>query len=141
MNKVELYGRIASIPAVKEYGTDKDFLKVCNFTVVVNRMDKNGKFTLADFIPCAAFGKLGKSVAERMHKGDAVVILGNIRVSLWKDKNGRTHQTFNVICESVVLACKSSKNKKAEKEVEQLPDEIQEFMQLKDTLDEELPFG
>lgn len=141
MNKVELYGRVANCPDLRETGTEKDFIKILNLTVAVSRPGKDGGAPLADFIPVVAFGKVAENTKDLVKKGDAVIVIGNIRVSQWKDKAGRTKTNFQVWAEQVTLVSKSLKRKKAEKSKDDLPEDIQEFMQLKDGLDDELPFG
>ena len=95
MNKFEIKGNLVRDPVLK--GKDE---KACVFfTVAVNRASGN-----ADFIGVKAFRKLAESVAKKLKKGSCVEIEGHISTSSYKDKDGETKYTTDLIAERIKRA-------------------------------------
>ena len=51
----------------------------------------------ADFIRCVAWGKLGECIARYMKKGCLIGIEGRLQVGSYKDKEGVTRRTSEVV--------------------------------------------
>ena len=55
--------------------------------------------TTADFISCVTFGKSAEFAQKYLHKGMRIVIGGRISTGNYKDKDGKTIYTTDVIVE------------------------------------------
>lgn len=93
MNCVALIGRLTKDP---EFRTSND-LSIARYTLAV---DRRGKDEPADFIRCVAFGKTAQFAEKYLSKGSQIGITGSIRTGSYKDKNGNTVYTTEVIVEN-----------------------------------------
>ena len=117
MNKVILMGRLTKDPELKYTQTD---IAVCSFTLAVDR--KSSKENQTDFIPIVAWRKTAEFCASYFTKGLKVVVIGNMQVRNWNDKEGNKRYTTEVIADEVEFA----ESKKVSGEIEgNNPDFIQ----------------
>ena len=98
MNRVILMGRLTKNPEIKYAGKDND-MAVARYTLAVNRRYKRDGEQEADFIPCITFGKSAEFAQKYLHKGMRIVIGGRISTGSYKDKDGKTIYTTDVIVE------------------------------------------
>ena len=98
MNKVILMGRLTKNPAIKYAGKDND-MAVARYTLAVNRRYKRDEEQEADFISCVTFGKSAEFAQKYLRKGIRIVIAGRISTGSYKDKDGKTIYTTDVIVE------------------------------------------
>ena len=98
MNKVILMGRLTKNPEIKYAGKDND-MAVARYTLAVNRRYKRDGEQEADFISCVTFGKSAEFAQKYLHKGTRIVIGGRISTGNYKDKDGKTIYTTDVIVE------------------------------------------
>jgi single-strand DNA-binding protein len=94
MNHVILSGRICSDPNYNATTSSR----VCKFRIAVNRRFKNqstGQYD-ADFINCTAWNSTADFVHGYFHKGDGIVVSGELRNSDYTDKNGVKHYGMDV---------------------------------------------
>ena len=98
MNKVILMGRLTKNPEIKYAGKDND-MAVARYTLAVNRRYKRDGEQEADFISCVTFGKSAEFAQKYLHKGMRIVIGGRISTGSYKDKDGKTIYTTDVIVE------------------------------------------
>ena len=68
-------------------------------TLAVNRRYKRDGEQEADFISCVTFGKSAEFAQKYLHKGMRIVIGGRISTGNYKDKDGKTIYTTDVIVE------------------------------------------
>ncbi len=105
MNKVILMGRLTKNPEIKYAGKDNDMavarytLAVARYTLAVNRRYKRDGEQEADFISCVTFGKSAEFAQKYLYKGMRIVIGGRISTGSYKDKDGKTIYTTDVIVE------------------------------------------
>jgi single-strand DNA-binding protein len=134
MNKWIGCGRLTKDPAVK-YNNDK---AVARFNLAVNRrFSKDGE---ADFISCVAFGKQGEFVEKYARKGMKFDVVGRIQTGNYKDKDGKTVYTTDVVVEEIEFG--ESKGASAEPKVESKEEPKDEgFMNVPDDDMEGLPFN
>lgn len=92
MNKVELIGRLCGDPETRQVG-EKD-LTVSRYRLAVPR--RNGRDE-ADFINCVAFGRAGEFADKYLRKGMRMAVVGHIQTGSYKDKDGRTVYTTDVV--------------------------------------------
>ena len=68
------------------------------FTVAVSRNYKNsnGEYD-ADFIDCVAFDKTGEIVSKYFHKGDTILLVGELQAKLYEDQQGVKRKQYVVL--------------------------------------------
>lgn len=98
MNKVILIGRLTKDAEVR---TSQDGSNVARYTVAVDRMKKDSG---ADFIQCVAFGKSAEFAQKYLKKGIKIAIVGHMQTGSYKNKDGQTVYTTDVIVESSEFA-------------------------------------
>lgn len=94
MNNVVLIGRITAKP---ELNFTKDQMAITKFTIAVDRQSKDKG---ADFIRVTAFGRRAESICRYMDKGRQIAIQGRIQTGSYKDKDGKTVYTTDVIIDN-----------------------------------------
>ena len=98
MNRVILMGRLTKNPEIKYAGKDND-MAVARYTLAVNRRYKRDGEQEAYFISCVTFGKSAEFAQKYLRKGIRIVIGGRISTGSYKDKDGKTIYTTDVIVE------------------------------------------
>ena len=98
MNRVILMGRLTKNPEIKYAGKDND-MAVARYTLAVNRRYKRDGEQETDFISCVTFGKSAEFAQKYLRKGIRIVIGGRISTGSYKDKDGKTIYTTDVIVE------------------------------------------
>lgn len=97
MNTVILVGRLARDPEIRYTQSQT---AVCSATIAVNRgKDSNGNDRGADFIRLAIFNKPGEVFQKYLTKGRQVAVQGRLNTGSYKNKNGETVYTTDVIVE------------------------------------------
>ena len=98
MNDVTLLGRLVRDPEIR---TGKDDFVVASYTLAVDRpwKNKDGERD-ADFIRCQAFGGAAEFAETYLSKGDPILIKGRIQTGSYKDKDGETVYTTDVIVQT-----------------------------------------
>lgn len=106
MNNVNLIGRLTRDPELRYAITGTP---ITRFTVAVNRklsrekrqeLEVQGKPT-ADFIMCQAFGNTAELIANYFSKGNLIGLEGSIQTGSYKNNEGRTVFTTDVIVNSI----------------------------------------
>lgn len=94
INKVELQGRIASEPTVKEFPNGK----ILMFTVVVSEKFKDKKSgqekEVAHFFDVEVIGSAASTLVS---KGDVVVIRGSLRQDRWTTSSGEKRSKVKIV--------------------------------------------
>ena len=135
MNKVILMGRLTKNPEIKYAGKDND-MAVARYTLAVNRRYKRDGEQEADFISCVTFGKNAEFAQKYLYKGMRIVIGGRISTGSYKDKDGKTIYTTDVIVEEHEFA--QNKDSGAGADSSEIPKTDKDgFMEAKDG---EIPF-
>lgn len=100
MNKVILIGRLTRDP--------EDHDTFCKYTIAVDRY-KEG----TDYINCVAFGKSADFANNYLSKGTKVAVTGRIQTGSYKNKEGQTVYTTDVVIETQEF-CESKKQEQKE---------------------------
>lgn len=100
MNKVILTGRFVKDPDVR-YSNGEKTTAVAKFTLAVDRRFKGDGNPTADFINCVAFGKSGEFIEKYFRKGMKANICGRIQTGSYKNKEGNTVHTTDVVVEEI----------------------------------------
>lgn len=132
MNSVQLVGRFTKDPDVKYTNGGAT---IARFSVAVDRrFAKEGEQT-ADFINVVAFGKTAEFIEKYFHKGNRIGIVGRIQTGSYKNKDGATVYTTDVVAENVEFVESKGGNN------QQQPQPPADFVNVPDIPDDELPFN
>ena len=135
MNKVELIGRLTRDAEIR-YSQGENPMAIARYTLAVDRRFKKDGEATADFINCVAFGKNGEFAEKYLHKGVKIAVFGRIQTGSYKNKDGNTVYTTDVVVEEQEF-CESKSSNQQDK-----PKPVDDgFMDIPDNLDaEDLPF-
>lgn len=135
MNVCVLIGRLTRDPEVR-WSQGQESMCIAKFTLAVDRKKKDSG---ADFIPCTAFGKTAEFVEKYVKKGTKVVVQGRWQTGSYDNKEGQKVYTNDCIVESIEFA----ESKKTDDQTQNAPKTPtdDDFMNLPENIDEEVPFG
>lgn len=142
MNKVILMGRLTRDPEVR-YTQGDNASVVARFSLAVDRRFKKDGEQTADFISCVAFGKTGEFIEKYGHKGTKFVVEGRIQTGSYTNKDGQKVYTTDVVVEQVEFAeskASADGNTINNTSNPNTPTDTS-FMDIPDSIDEELPFN
>ena len=137
MNKVILIGRLTKDADVRYSGETV----VARYSLAVDRRYKKDGEATADFINCVTFGKNGEFAEKYLRKGMKIAVTGRIQTGNYKDKDGKTVYTTDIVVEEHEF-CESkgnlgeSKNSYANAKAD-----ADGFLNIPDGLEDELPFN
>lgn len=97
-----LCGRLTRDTEIRYAGSKNT--AVARFTLAVDRRFKQEGQPTADFINCVAFGKTAEFLEKYGHKGVKLIVEGRIQTGSFKNKDGQTVYTTDVMVESVEFA-------------------------------------
>lgn len=131
MNLVSLIGRIVADPEMKYTNGGATIAK---FRIAVPRRFKKDGQPDTDFLNCLAFGKTAEFVEKYFKKGMRVALNGSIQTGSYKNKDGQTVNTVDIVADNVEFV---------ESKQEQKPEAAgadNGFMYVPDGSEGELPF-
>ena len=138
MNKVIEIGRLTKDPDVR-YSQGANATCVARYTLAVDRKFKQEGQPNADFINCIAFGKLGEFAEKYLHKGTKIAVTGRIQTGSYKNKDGNTVYTTDVVVEEQEF-CESKSQSNSQ--IQPAPSNDNSWMSIPDNLDDSsLPFN
>lgn len=139
MNKIILMGRLTKDPEVR-YSQGNNPMAIVRYTLAVDRKFKRDGEASADFINCIAFGKNGEFAEKYLHKGVKILVEGRIQTGSYTNKDGVKVYTTDVVVESCEFA--ESKNANQSERPKPMPQtDSDDWMNIPDGIDEELPFN
>lgn len=103
MNKVVLMGRLTRDPEVR-YTQGEQSMAVARFTLAVDRRFRKEGEKTADFISCAAFGKIAEFMDKYCRQGTKLIIEGRIQTGSYTNREGTKVYTTDVVVESAEFA-------------------------------------
>lgn len=140
MNKVIISGRLTSDPKVTYSQAANGPLAIAKYRLAVDRRFHRDGEPTADFISCVAFGKAGEFAEKFMTKGRKFIVCGRIQTGSYKNKDGQTVYTTDVIVEEQDFAdAKPDGQRAAAPAKDYTPAE--DFESIPADIDEELPFN
>ena len=130
MNKWVGIGRITAKPELQY--TPNTQTAVTKFTIAVDRQTKDGG---ADFIRVTVFGRQAENICRYMDKGRQIAVEGRITTGSYKNKDGKTVYTQDVVIDhSEFLGGNSEPREQTARQIEEdasalfglnsLPDDI-----------------
>jgi single-strand DNA-binding protein len=99
MNSVVLIGRLARDPELSY--TPSTQTAVCHFTLAVDRPRRSGEDRGADFIRITVFGKQAENCDRYLSKGRQAAVHGRIETGSYKNREGVTVYTTDIIADNV----------------------------------------
>lgn len=148
MNKWVGIGRLTRDPEIR-YSQGENSTAIARYTLAVDRRRTRDGEQTADFINCVAFGKSAEHAEKYYHKGLKVCVSGRIQTGSYTNKEGQKVYTTDIVIEEQEFA--ESKAASQANGVQTNPTASQgsgkaeqkgedEFMNIPDSIDEELPF-
>lgn len=120
MNQFYGIGNLVRDPEVR---TTNAGIKVCNFTIAINRRMKNNGEQQTDFLNIVAWSQLAELCEKYLSKGKKVAVIGSIQVRNYEDKNGVKRTSWDILADEVEFL--SHADKGARKEMEYRAEERQ----------------
>ena len=99
MNSVVLIGRLARDPELSY--TANTQTAMCRFTIAVDRPRRQGEDQGADFIRVTVFGRQAETCDRYLSKGRQAAVQGRIQTGSYKNREGVTVYTTEVIADRV----------------------------------------
>ena len=98
LNTITVMGRITKDIELRRTNNGT---AVASFTVAVDRDFDKGK---TDFIECVAWKNTAEFAAKYFSKGSKAVILGQLQMRDWEDKNGNKRRNAEIVVGSMYFA-------------------------------------
>lgn len=136
MNSVQLIGRFTRDPEVRYANSGST---IARFSIAVDRRFKQEGGETADFINCIAFGKTAEFIEKYFSKGKKIALNGRIQTGSYTNKDGVKVHTTDVVAESVEFV--ESKNEAGHTNSNPAVTGTEDFMNIPDNLEEDLPFN
>ena len=141
MNKWIGCGRLTRDPEVR-YSQNENGTAVARFSLAVDRRFKREDEPDADFFNCICFGKQAEFCEKYLRKGTKMLVVGHIQNNNYTNKDGQQVYSVQVIVDELEFAeSKNAQNNATQTEASQPSDVGDGFMNISDTIDEELPFN
>lgn len=140
MNKTVLMGRLTADPQVR-YSQGDNATAVARYTLAVNRKFKKDGEPTADFIPCVVFGRSAEFTEKYFRKGMQVAISGRIQTGSYTNKDGQKVYTTDVVVEEQEFAESKAASQQNQNNASDSVPSSDDFMNIPDGIDEELPFN
>lgn len=121
MNSVFLIGRLARDPELSYTPTTNT--ACCRFNLAVDRPRRNGEDQGADFIRITVWGRQAETCDRYLSKGRQIAVQGRIQTGSYKNRNGETVYTTDVVAERVEFLGSNNNQQQSQPQVD--PDEIQ----------------
>ena len=99
MNSVVLIGRLTRDPELSY--TPNTQTAACRFTIAVDRPRKDGQDQGADFIRITVWGRQAETCDRYLSKGRQVAVHGRIQTGSYKNRDGETVYTTDVVADRV----------------------------------------
>lgn len=101
MNSVILIGRLTRKPELR-YSNSGDRTAIARFSLAVDRpYSKDKEEKEADFVNIVVFGKQAENCERYLDKGRQAAVQGRIQTGSYKDKDGNTRYTTEVVADRV----------------------------------------
>jgi single-strand DNA-binding protein len=99
VNCVVLIGRLTRDPEVRYLPETQ--MAVATFSIAIDRMQRAGKEKQTDFPRITVFGKQAESCEKYLTKGRLVGVQGKLQTGSYKNKDGATVYTTDVVADRV----------------------------------------
>lgn len=102
INQVMLAGHVGRIPKVSQTSSGKE---VAEFSLATNRpvRDGEGWASVAEWHQIIVYEHNARLAAQFIHKGDFLVLMGELRHETWEDRLGQKRITTRVLARTLCL--------------------------------------
>ena len=102
MNKLHIIGNLTRDPELRSVNGRDGAVNVCDFTVAVNRRQKNAQGqNEADFFRVTAWRGLGENAAKYLAKGRKVAVVGAVSCRTYQANDGTTRASLEVTADDI----------------------------------------
>lgn len=127
INNTVLVGRVTKDIELKQTQANKS---VTQFVLAVNRQFKNANGEReADFINIVAWGKTAELLAQYVHKGSQIGVVGRIQTRNYENQQGQRVYVTEVVAESMTLLDSkgNNQNQQAQPQTQQSQNQTPDF--------------
>lgn len=135
MNKTILSGRLCADPEVRVGASGN---AIASFNLAVDRRFKRDGDADADFFKCVCFGKTAEFVEHYFHKGNKILIEGEVRNNNYTDKDGKMVYGTQILINAVEFGESKAAASQATQPTKPSADD---FNKVDASTEEELPFS
>lgn len=134
LNTCTFMGRFVRDPELRTTSGGKS---VTSFTIACERdfRGSNGE-KVSDFIDCVSWNATAEYIARNFAKGKMAVVTGSLQFRDWTDKNGNKRKNAEIQVSNIYFA----DSKKDEYTAPQYPQQNNEFQEIDDAEQTDLPF-
>ncbi len=135
LNSVVIEGRLTRDPELR---ATEGGASITRFSVAVDRdrLNRDGKRE-ADYISCIAFNKTAEFIDKHFNKGKGISVVGRIQSGSYKNQEGKTVYTTDVVVDRVSFPVGNPKGENSERETEEQEQIPAGFEKL---TDDDIPF-
>lgn len=108
-NKVILIGNMAADPELKQ---TQGGLSVCSFSIGINRRFSKEGEQACDFITIVAWRQQAEFVCKYFHKGQPILICGQLQTRTWTDNQGNKRYATEVVADEVSFVAPANSEQK-----------------------------
>lgn len=101
MNKCQLLGYLGDTPELR---TTPSGLPVTTFSLAVHRRKQKDKDPVTDWFNIVAWRNRAEFAAKYLHKGQRIVVTGEIQNRDYTDKNNNKRRVTEIIAEDIYFA-------------------------------------
>ena len=101
LNSVQIIGNLGQDPELRKTGNGTSVANLSVATHEVFKDDSGERQQRTEWHRVVVFGKQAESCAEFLAKGRQVHVEGSLRTREWKDKEGSSHRTTEIVARSV----------------------------------------
>lgn len=131
-------GYVCRDPEVR-YTQSENATAFARYSLAVKRKyGQNGQD--CDFINCVAFGKSAEFAEKYLHKGTKIAIAGRLQSGSYTNRDGVKIFTTDVVVEEQEFAEGKASQQENQAQSNQQSTSTDDFMQIPDDIQEELPF-
>ena len=98
LNHITVMGRLTHDPEIR---STQSGVKVCSFTLAVDRDYKQGDEKVCDFIPVTCWRNTAEFVGKFFTKGRMAIVDGSLQTRRYEDKNGNKRTGFDIQAQNV----------------------------------------
>lgn len=134
LNTCTFMGRFVRDPELRTTSSGKS---VTSFTIACERdfRGSDGE-KVSDFIDCVAWNAAAEFISRNFAKGKMAVVTGSLQFRDWTDKNGNKRRNAEIQVSNIYFA----DSKKDEYTAPQYPQQNNEFQEIEDEEQTDLPF-
>ena len=136
MNKIILLARLTRDPEVR-YSQGENSMAIASFSVATNRKFKRDGEPDADFFNCTAFGKQAEFVEKYLKKGTKILLSGRVQNDNYTNKEGQKVYSIQIMVEEIEFAESKGNNT----ETQPVQQQSNDYVEIPESLQEELPFN